>query len=312
MDPHRPRHEHRGRPGRAELGGRVRQGLPDRALRQRHRLDDDPLHHHRHRRRRDPHRLGDRTLHPAAGHPARATPWGYSLHEFQVYSTTGGNNPGGDVLLSYGKAGSASTSQHNGTCWECGPDKAFDRDPASRWATSPEGGWTDPGWIAVDLGAPAQINRVVLQWDPAYARAYRIEVSDNGADWRTIHQTASGTGFKETLDVSGTGRHVRLYATERSGQYGYWLRSSRSGAPAGRGGGLPRRCPLPHVRTGSSRRLRPRRCRPRARPRVPAGTGPRTDMAGDCTCSALDPLRTGRLARPGGSPGGDTVTLSVR
>lgn len=153
----------------------------------------------------------------------RATPWGYSLHEFQVYSTTGGNNPGGDVLLSYGKAGSASTSQHDGTCWECGPDKAFDRDPASRWATSPEGGWTDPGWIAVDLGAPARINRVVLQWDPAYARAYRIEVSDNGTDWRTIHQTASGTGFKETLDVSGTGRHVRLYATQRSGQYGYSL-----------------------------------------------------------------------------------------
>lgn len=153
----------------------------------------------------------------------RATPWGYSLHEFQVYSATGGNEPGGDVLLSYGKTGSASTSQHDGTCWQCGPDKAFDRDPASRWATSPEGGWTDPGWIAVDLGARAEIHRVVLQWDPAYARAYRIEVSDNGTDWRTIHQTASGTGFKETLNVTGTGRHVRLYATQRSGQYGYSL-----------------------------------------------------------------------------------------
>lgn len=153
----------------------------------------------------------------------RATPWGYSLHEFQVYSTTGGTAPGDDVLLSYGKTGSASTSQHDGTCWECSPDKAFDRDPASRWATSPEGGWTDPGWIAVDLGARAEIDRVVLQWDPAYARAYRIEVSDNGTDWTTIHSTTTGTGFKETLDVSGTGRHVRLYATQRSGEYGYSL-----------------------------------------------------------------------------------------
>ncbi|MGW3217111.1 discoidin domain-containing protein [Streptomyces parvus] len=154
----------------------------------------------------------------------RATPWGYSLHEFQVYSTTGGTAPGDDdILLSYGKAGSASTSQHDGTCWECSPDKAFDRDPASRWATSPEGGWTDPGWIAVDLGARAEISRVVLQWDPAYARAYRIEVSDNGTDWTTIHSTTTGTGFKETLDVRGTGRHVRLYATQRSGEYGYSL-----------------------------------------------------------------------------------------
>ncbi|MFY0512882.1 discoidin domain-containing protein [Streptomyces anulatus] len=153
----------------------------------------------------------------------RATAWGYSLHEFQVYSTTGGTAPGDDVLLSYGRTGSASTSQHDGTCWECSPDKAFDRDPASRWATSPEGGWTDPGWIAVDLGARAEIDRVVLQWDPAHARAYRIEVSDNGTDWTTIHETASGAGFKETLDVSGTGRHVRLYATQRSGEYGYSL-----------------------------------------------------------------------------------------
>ncbi|MFD3414861.1 hypothetical protein [Streptomyces cyaneofuscatus] len=48
---------------------------------------------------------------------------------------------GPSLRLSYGQAGSASTSQHDGTCWECGPDKAFDRDPASRWATGPEGDW---------------------------------------------------------------------------------------------------------------------------------------------------------------------------
>ncbi|MFE9251323.1 discoidin domain-containing protein [Streptomyces sp. NPDC007088] len=153
----------------------------------------------------------------------RATQWGYSLYEFQVYSTDGGQQPGGDVLLSYGKQGTASTSQNDGTCWQCSPDKAFDRDPASRWATSPEGGWTDPGWIAVDLGARAEIHRVVLQWDPAYAQAYRIEVSDDGSNWRTAYQTTTGKGFKETLDVNATGRHVRLYGTQRSGAYGYSL-----------------------------------------------------------------------------------------
>ena len=63
------------------------------------------------------------------------------------------------------------------TAADCIPARAFDSDPATRWATSSTTGWVDPGWIYVDLGATAQIKQVVLQWDPAYARAYQIQVS---------------------------------------------------------------------------------------------------------------------------------------
>ncbi|MFR9722281.1 family 16 glycosylhydrolase [Streptomyces sp. MS19] len=128
-----------------------------------------------------------------------------------------------EVLLSYNKPAQASSSQHDGSCWECTPARAFDFDPASRWATDAETGWVDPGWISVDLGATADISRVVLQWDPAYARSYQIQVSDDNATWTTIHETANGTGFKEDIAVSGTGRYVRMYGTQRSGPYGYSL-----------------------------------------------------------------------------------------
>ncbi|MET9589854.1 discoidin domain-containing protein [Streptomyces sp. NPDC006516] len=153
----------------------------------------------------------------------RATAYGYSLWEFQVYGTAG--SPGGDAarLLSYGRPGAASSSQSDQNCWECTPARAFDRDPASRWATSPTTGWTDPGWISVDLGATAQIDKVVLQWDPAYAKSFQIQVSSNGADWTPIYSTTSGTGFKQTLTVSGTGRYVRMYGTQRATPYGYSL-----------------------------------------------------------------------------------------
>ncbi|WP_327178434.1 discoidin domain-containing protein [Streptomyces sp. NBC_01335] len=155
----------------------------------------------------------------------RATQYGYSLWEFQVYGTAGTGNPGGDTgrLLSYGRPGAASSSQADSNCWECTPARAFDRDPASRWATSPTTGWTDPGWISVDLGATAQIDKVVLQWDPAYAKSFQIQVSPNGADWTPIYSTTSGTGFKQTLAVSGTGRYVRMYGTQRATPYGYSL-----------------------------------------------------------------------------------------
>ncbi|WP_033345118.1 discoidin domain-containing protein [Catenuloplanes japonicus] len=142
-----------------------------------------------------------------------------------IHTATNGDGtpPATAGLLSYKKPGTASTSQSDGACWECTPDKAFDSDPASRWATSNVNGWVDPGWIAVDLGATAQIQRVVLQWDPAYATAYQIQVSNDGNAWTSIYSTTAGRGFKETLTVSGTGRYVRMYGTARSNGYGYSL-----------------------------------------------------------------------------------------
>jgi beta-glucanase (GH16 family) len=153
----------------------------------------------------------------------RATVWGVSLWEFQVFGDTGTTPPGEVRLLSYAKPGVASSSQNDGACFGCSPDKAFDTDPATRWATSANGGWVDPGWIYVDLGATANVTQVVLQWDPAFARAYQIQVSANASAWTTIYSTTTGRGFKETINATGTGRYVRMYGTARSGPYGYSL-----------------------------------------------------------------------------------------
>ncbi|MBE1876751.1 discoidin domain-containing protein [Myceligenerans pegani] len=155
----------------------------------------------------------------------RATPYGISLWEFQVFGPGDGTppDPSDETLLSYGRPGSASSQQHDSSCWECSPDKAFDLDPASRWATDADTGWTDEGWIAVDLGATAHVTSVVLQWDPAYATSYSVDVSADGATWITVHSTTSGSGFKETIPLDADGRHVRVHMTDRSGPYGYSL-----------------------------------------------------------------------------------------
>ncbi|GAA4971184.1 discoidin domain-containing protein [Actinoplanes utahensis] len=146
--------------------------------------------------------------------------YGYSFWEFRVYSGSPAPTSG---LLSYGKPAQASSWQNDVNCNPCSPDKAFDDDPASRWATSSTTGWVDPGWISVDLGATAQISQVVLQWDPAYARAYQLQVSPDNATWTTIYSTTSGDGLKDVLNVTGSGRYVRLYGTARNGPYGYSL-----------------------------------------------------------------------------------------
>ncbi|MCA2216502.1 discoidin domain-containing protein [Jidongwangia harbinensis] len=155
--------------------------------------------------------------------------YGYSFWEFQVYAggtTTPPTTPppaGGTRLLSFNKPAQASTWQNDVNCNPCGPDKAFDHDPASRWATSSTNGWVDPGWISVDLGATAQISQVVLQWDPAYARSYQIQVSADNANWTPIYSTTTGDGLKDVINATGTGRYVRMYGTTRSSAYGYSL-----------------------------------------------------------------------------------------
>ncbi|MFC0113861.1 discoidin domain-containing protein [Kibdelosporangium aridum] len=154
---------------------------------------------------------------------ARATQWGYSLWEFQVFGTTGSGPGPNDGLLSYNKPATASSHQDDGMCAVCTPAKVTDFDPATRWATSATTGWVDPGWITIDLGATANVSKVVLQWDPAYAVSYQIQVSDDNSTWRSIYSTTAGKGFKETLTVSGTGRYVRMYGTQRSNGYGYSL-----------------------------------------------------------------------------------------
>ncbi|GIF16078.1 discoidin domain-containing protein [Actinoplanes teichomyceticus] len=148
--------------------------------------------------------------------------YGYSFWEFQVFSGGGTGTPGAR-LLSYAKPGRASSEQNDVNCNPCTADKAFDNDPASRWATSSTTGWVDPGWIYVDLGATAQVSQVVLQWDPAYARAYQIQVSGDAVTWTTIWSTTTGDGLKDVINASGTGRYVRMYGTARSGPYGYSL-----------------------------------------------------------------------------------------
>lgn len=101
-------------------------------------------------------------------------------------------------------------------------DKAVDGNTTTRWANVQP--WTTPGWIYVDLGATYSINRVLLNWETAFANGYQVQVSDNASAWTTIFTTSTGNGGIDDLTgLSGTGRYVRMYATSRGSSYGFSL-----------------------------------------------------------------------------------------
>ncbi|MEV1202334.1 discoidin domain-containing protein, partial [Microbispora rosea] len=81
----------------------------------------------------------------------------------------------------------------------------------------------DPQWLQVDLGSATTICKVVLTWEAAYATAFKIQVSGNATTWTDLYSTTTGTGGTQTLDVTGSGRYVRLYGTARATGWGYSL-----------------------------------------------------------------------------------------
>lgn len=135
------------------------------------------------------------------------------------------------VLLSQGKPATASSIEGAGTP----ASAAVDGDNGTRWSSQ----FADPQWIQVDLGAPAQLNQVVLRWETAHAKAYRIELSTDGSAWTTAYSTAAATGGVQTLDVTGTARYVRVYGTQRATAWGYSLWEFQVYGTTGTGPTLP-------------------------------------------------------------------------
>ena len=146
---------------------------------------------------------------------ARATQYGYSLWEFQVYGTIGGTGGCGSANVAQGRTATSSSNESA----TLGPANAVDGNTGTRWSS----GFSDPQWIQVDLGSSTAVCQVVLNWEAAYATAFQIQVSNDAATWTSIFSTTTGTGGVQTLNVSGTGRYIRMNGTARATQYGYSL-----------------------------------------------------------------------------------------
>lgn len=96
---------------------------------------------------------------------------------------------------------------------------AVDGNGGTRWSSA----FSDPQWIAVDLGATYTLSRIRLTWETAYGRAYRIETSADNATWSQVYATTTGDGGTDDLAISASARYVRLTGTQRGTPWGYSL-----------------------------------------------------------------------------------------
>jgi len=82
---------------------------------------------------------------------------------------------------------------------------------------------SDPQWIMIDLGAPMPVNRVIIKWDSAYAKSFKIQVSTDNVKWDTVFSTtkAGQRCITDETFPTTTARYVRMYGTQRGTTGGY-------------------------------------------------------------------------------------------
>lgn len=96
---------------------------------------------------------------------------------------------------------------------------------ADGWSTNPYDRVQDPAtpaWIRYDFGASHHIGRVVVfPREKSFPADYRLEVSSDGASYRTVYTSTGNAASRtapEVVDLTDvTGRYLRLYATLRNG-----------------------------------------------------------------------------------------------
>lgn len=102
--------------------------------------------------------------------------------------------------------------------------KAFDGDMTSRWQAKKD---DSKEWLYVDLGAPANISMIEINWEAASARQYTIDVSDDEETWNTVYKSPVNTKGvrKDVIDLTEADnasncRYVRISCLARNTTYG--------------------------------------------------------------------------------------------
>lgn len=98
--------------------------------------------------------------------------------------------------------------------------RAVDSDSSTRWSSSSSNAQN----LTVDLGAVLPVGRVVLRWEAAYGKGYRIETSTDGTTWTTRATVTDGNGGVDNVWFTpATARYVRMQGVTRGTSYGYSL-----------------------------------------------------------------------------------------
>lgn len=161
---------------------------------------------------------------PKVWPPELTNPWSNAGTNY-VYPE-GGNPPPINLMTERIKCKSGTKVRpktFNSAPWETSrhhpPIYAFDEWAVSRWSSNN----SNERWLAADLGSTMTINQVFLIWETAYGKDYDIQFSADSIAWTTAKEVRGGNGQADVVDLTGTGRYIRMWGVAAGSAYGYSL-----------------------------------------------------------------------------------------
>ncbi len=128
-----------------------------------------------------------------------------------------GTEVSSDENLALNKPATASSQTDGDTA-----GKVTDGDNGTRWqAKTIDDIESNDQWIYVDLGFVQSINKVVLNWEAAYASKYQIQVSVDGENWTTVSEESGMAGEMISEFAAVNARYVKMQGVQRGTQYEY-------------------------------------------------------------------------------------------
>lgn len=117
--------------------------------------------------------------------------------------------------LCLGKPVTSSTNENE----ENKAEYINDGNPKTRWSSI----YANNQWIYIDLLKERKISKVRMTWEVAYGRGYRLEVSNDAQNWKTIFEEANGDGNLDEIILPEpvTGRYIRMYGVDKGTQWGF-------------------------------------------------------------------------------------------
>lgn len=96
------------------------------------------------------------------------------------------------------------------------PDKAVDGDMKTRWSSPTSTTVDNQAWYMVDLGTIKNINNVKIAWEDAYAKKYKLFISEDGTEFTEVYHQEDGKGGTSniTFDMQRA-RYVKFQGIER-------------------------------------------------------------------------------------------------
>jgi len=97
---------------------------------------------------------------------------------------------------------------------------ANDGNKSSRWSSS----YANDQWIYIDLEEQMEFSQVVLYWEAAYGKEYKIQVSNDANEWTDVYYTNSSDGGTDLINFEPvSARYVRMYGISRGTGWGFSL-----------------------------------------------------------------------------------------